>query len=253
MAQMRTPLQGVSNVVRFNRHFYLLALAALLIILLSGIFIKTLRLHSIILFAGAFGATLITLLVTYYVYDWSGLYDLFWLDDPDAKEKSRVLNINAGFDETSALLADKFKGSELMVFDFYDSKKHTEISIKRARRAYPPYPNTKQITTSKIPLGNESIDKVFAILSLHEIRNREERNAFFQELHRILKPDGRVFVTEHLRDAANFLAYNVGFFHFHSKKSWLENFQAAQLVIEKEIKITPFLTTFVLKKYDSPS
>ncbi len=110
-----------------------------------------------------------------------------------------------------------------------------------------------RITASKIPLGDNSTDIVFAILSAHEIRKQQERNVFFKELRRILKPNGQIIVIKHLRDATNFLAYNIGFFHFHSRKSWLENFRAARLEIEKEIKITPFLTTFILKKYDSPS
>lgn len=248
MAEIRKPFQGVWNVVRFNRHFYLFSGAALLLILLSGVFIESVRFYSTILFFIALGATLISLVVTFYVYDLSGLYDLFWLNDFDAKANGKIVNINAGFDETSGLLADKFKNSELIVFDFYDPTKHTEISIKRARKAYPPYPNTTQIAASKIPLGDNSADRVFAILSAHEIRSREERNVFFKELHRILKPDGRIVVTEHLRDAANFLAYNVGFFHFHTKKSWLENFEAAQFEVEREIKITPFISTFILKK-----
>ena len=246
---MRKPLQGIWNVMRFNWHFYLVAFAFLWLILLCGIFSETLRIFSIILFCAAFGATLITLLVTYYVYDLSGFYDLCWLKDFDAKAKDKIININAGFDETSQLLQNKFKNAELFVFDFYDPSKHTEISIKRARSAYPPYPNTKRINTSKTSLGNNSADKIFAILSAHEIREPEERNMFFAELHRILKPDGRIFVVEHLRDTANFLAYNIGFFHFHSKKAWLENFHSAQLEIEKEVKITPFITTFILKKY----
>jgi ubiquinone/menaquinone biosynthesis C-methylase UbiE len=219
-----------------------------LILLLSAVLIESLRFYSTILFFAALGAISNSLLVTYYVYDLSGLYDLFWLNDSVTKEKSKIVNINAGFDETSKLLADKFENSELIVFDFYDSATNTEISIKRARKAYPPYPNTKRIEISKIPLADDTADKVFAILSVHEIREAEERNVFFKELRRILKPDGQIFVTEHLQDTANFLAYNIGFFHFHSKKSWLENFQAAQLDIEKEINITPFLTTFILKK-----
>lgn len=246
MAQMRKPFQGVWNVARFNWHFYVFALAVLLLILLGGIFIESFRIFSAILFCAALGATLATLFVTYYVYDLSELYNLSWANDANTKEK--IVNINAGFDETSELIERKFENSELFVFDFYDASKHTEISIKRARKAYPPYPNTRQIDASKIPLADDSTDKIFAILSAHEIREAEERNVFFAELRRILKPNGRIFVVEHLRDTANFLAYNIGFFHFHSKNAWLENFHSARLEVEREIKITPFISTFVLKK-----
>ena len=248
MARLRKPFEGVWNVVRFNWHFYLLAGAFLLLILLLVVFYEPLRLYSLILFFIVAGTILISLAVTYYVYDLSGLYDLSWLDDYQTEEPGRVVNFNAGFDETSALLEGKFKSAELVVFDFYDPSKHTEISIKRARRAYPPHPNTARIETSNVPLDAASADKVFAILSAHEIRDQKERDLFFSELRRILKPDGRIFVTEHLRDAVNFLAYNIGSFHFHSKAAWLENFRAAGLRVEREIKITPFLSTFILKK-----
>ena len=40
-------------------------------------------------------------------------------------------------------------------------------------------------------------------------------------------PDGIVVVTEHLRDTANFLAYNMGAFHFHAHGTWLAAFAAA--------------------------
>lgn len=250
MEQMRKPLQGVLNIVRFNWHFYLLSFAALLTIVLLSLFLnETLRFYSIIFCAAIISSTLISLIVSFYVYDLSGLYNFSWLDDLKISPHSKIVNINAGFDETSVLLERKFKDCELLVFDFYDPLKHTEISIKRARKAYPPFPNTKQITTENLPLPDNSADKIFAILSAHEIRNEAERKTFFKELYRVLKPSGQIIVTEHLRDAPNFLAYNIGFFHFHSKAAWLETFRCAGFETEKIISITPFIKTFVLKKY----
>ncbi|MGI8467634.1 MAG: class I SAM-dependent methyltransferase [Pyrinomonadaceae bacterium] len=249
MEQMRKPFQGVWNVVRFNWHFYLLSgIGLLLVFLLSNFLNAPFRLFSRILFFLAVAVTSISLIVTYYVYDLSSLYELSWLKDLRRKENSKIVNINAGFDETSALLQTRYKDAELEVFDFYNPLKHTEISIKRARKAYPPFPNTKQISTNVIPLEDNSVDKIFAVLSAHEIRDKNERSNFFQELHRILKPKGQIIVTEHLRDTANFLAYSIGFFHFHSKRAWLETFQKAGLKIEREIKITPFISTFILEK-----
>ena len=71
---------------------------------------------------------------------------------------------------------------------------------------------------------------------------------FFKELNRITKNDGQIVVVEHLQDVANFLAYNIGFFHFHTKATWLKTLYAAGLRVQKEIKITPFITTFILQK-----
>lgn len=254
MGKMRKPFQGVFNIVRFNWHFYALSLGFLLLLTVSYNYVnEPFRLISAVLFFGIILTNFITLFVSFYVYDLSDLYKLNWLNDLETKEDSEIVNINAGFDETSELLKDKFKDSRLVVFDFYDPGKHTEVSIKRARKAYPPYPNTQQVATNCLPLADDSADKVFAILSAHEVRNEKEQKIFFTEIKRILKPDGQIIVIEHLRDAANFLAYNIGFFHFHSKRAWLKTFASSGLKVKKEIKITPFITTFILEKNGTSS
>lgn len=251
---MRKPFQGVWNIIRFNWQFYVLAFGFVLLILsFRGSFSATNLIVADILLFFIIGSTILSLLVSTYIYDFSNLYKLTWLDKLRHNENKKIVNINAGFDETSFLLKDRFKDCKLTVLDFYDPTKHTEVSIKRARKSYPPFPNTQQVKTSALPLQDNSSDKIFMILSAHEIRNEEERKSFFQELRRALSPTGRIIVTEHLRDTANFLAYNIGAFHFHSKASWLKAFQSSGLRVAEEIKITPFLTTFILDKNGATS
>ena len=246
---MRKPFQGVWNIVRFNWQFYVLAIVStIVLLLLRNNFNAALRAASDILMVLIIGSTLISLVVSCYTYDFSNLYNLSWLNNLPIKNNGKIVNINAGFDETSNLLKSKFANSELIVLDFYDPTKHTEVSIKRARKAYPPFPNTQQVKPTDLPLQDNSADKIFAILSAHEIRNEEERKSFFQEFRRVLSPTGQIIVTEHLRDTANFLAYNIGAFHFHSKASWLNAFESSGLRVVEEIKITPFITTFILDK-----
>ncbi|TMM57018.1 class I SAM-dependent methyltransferase [Maribacter algarum] len=248
MDTLRKPLQGVWNIVRFNWHFYILSIGlAMVLLYLSSI--QTVIPQEYMVFASLaiVSIILISLLASLYIYDLSGLYSLKWMDRLGLSEKNSIVNINAGFDETSELLVKRYSDAKFSVLDFYDAKKHTEISIKRARKAYPPYPNTLSITTDGVPLEDNSVDIIFAILSAHEIRNNAERIVFFKELKRALKPNGKIVVTEHLRDAPNFLAYTIGFFHFHSKSTWLMTFKNSNLKVSKEIKITPFLTTFVLQ------
>jgi ubiquinone/menaquinone biosynthesis C-methylase UbiE len=248
MGKIRKPFQGVSNIVRFNWHFYVLSLAAILFVLWANQYLESYRFYTNILLFFILTPTLVSLFVSYYVYDFSDLYKLDWLDDLFLFPNEKILNINAGFDETSVLLKEKYPNSELIVFDFYDPEKHTEVSIKRARNAYPPYPKTVTINTSKLPLMDNSIDIIFITFAAHEIRNDGERVLFFKEINRILTKNGNIVVTEHLRDLPNFLAYNVGFFHFMSKNSWYQTFENADLKIDKEEKITPFISTFLLKK-----
>lgn len=249
MDKMRKPFQGVWNIIRFNWQFYVLAFGFVLLILsFRGSFYATNLIVADILLFLIIGSTLLSLLVSTYIYDFSNLYKFSWLDKLRYNEHEKIVNINAGFDETSSLLKNKFKDCKLTVLDFYDPAKHTEVSIKRARKAYPAFPNTQQVKTTDLPLQDNSADKIFTILSAHEIRNEEERKSFFQELRRALSPTGQIIVTEHLRDTANFFAYNIGAFHFHSKSSWLKAFQSSGLRVAEEIKITPFITTFILEK-----
>lgn len=245
MEVTRKPLQGVRNIVRFNWHFYLIAFIAFtLLFLFQSSIPDQFRIFILSASIVAFLTMIISLVVSYYVYDFSNLYSLNWLPN---SEFNKVLNINAGFDETSQIIKSKFPNCELTICDFYDKGKHTEVSIKRARSAYPPLVGTIQVSTSSLPFKDNEFDYSLAILSAHEIRDKSEIVQFFNELKRVTKPNGQIFVTEHLRDFNNFLAYTIGFFHFYSKSTWNETFKLASLSIEREIKTTPFITTFILK------
>jgi ubiquinone/menaquinone biosynthesis C-methylase UbiE len=247
MGKIRKPFQGVFNIIRFNWHFYIIAVALILaLILLTNNLVKPLQMPIYVLCSLITLSTIISLFVSFYIYDLSGLYGLKWIGA--SKADKLIVNINAGFDETSVLLKNSFKNAEIVSLDFYDPIKHTEVSIKRARKAYTSYPNPRQVTTDDLQLADNSADKIFVIFSAHEIRDKSERILFFKELKRVIKPDGQIYLTEHLRDTANFLAYNIGFLHFYSKTTWLNTFQVASLTIKQEMKITPFISTFILTK-----
>ncbi|RNL50188.1 methyltransferase domain-containing protein [Pedobacter jejuensis] len=247
MEQIRKPFQGVLNIVRFNWHFYAIAIILILGMLYIANFFERPYIHFIYIFCSlSFASICSSLLASLYIYDCSGFYLLKWIDKNN--QEKIIVNINAGFDETSYLLQEKYKNAKLIALDFYNPLKHTEVSIKRARKAYPPFPNTMHTKTSSIALETNSVDKIFVILAAHEIRDEIERTNFFLELNRIIKPEGQIYVTEHLRDFKNFLAFNIGAFHFHSKSAWLQNFNNANLNIKKEIKLTPFISTFTLDK-----
>lgn len=243
----RKPFQGVLNIIRFNWHFFLFSfLTILLLFFLSSRFDEVYNIYFHLIISLIILPTAVSLIVSYYVYDTSELYSLSWLEEVSVANNTTIVNVNAGFDETSFLLQQKFKNSKLRVLDFYDSEKHTEISIKRARKAYPVYPNTIKIKTSHLPLPDNSTQLVFGILSTHEIRSDEERIEFFKEINRILHSEGELIIVEHLCNPLNFLAYNIGVFHFHSNSTWKTTFAKSNLSIKKEFSITPFLKGFIL-------
>lgn len=246
MEVKRSPFQGVLNIIRFNWHFYFIAtIIFVATFIFQNSFPEYARPWILGILVLAAMPMLVSLVVSFFIYDVSNLYTLTWV--PPCNDK-KVLNVNAGFDETSLILQSKFSNVDLTICDFYDEKKHTEISIKRARKAYPPHPETICITTNTLPFDKNTFDTTLAILAAHEVRDQKERIEFFKELGRVTKLDGQIYVTEHLRDFNNFLAYTIGFLHFHSKATWQETFTLADLTIINEVKTTPFITTFILKK-----
>ena len=246
MKRPRKPLQGVLNILDFNRHFYYFGAALIIVVLVVGFYFQwqstILIAASIIVLTGL----VLPLVVSFYVYDLSGYYQMQWLDRLFRKKNKlrQVVNIHAGFDETSAELEENLPNAQLQVFDFYDPKKHTEVAIRRARKKSRIHPSTISIHTNKIPLQSNSQDAVFLLSAAHEIRNFEEKVRFLRECRRITKENEPVILVEHLRDVPNFLAFHIGYTHFFSRKTWLKAFHAAGFRVIREKKHTPFLSIF---------
>lgn len=246
MEKQRKKFQGVLNILSFNRHFYVIGLGALTLLFATQYLAEWPHL----LFWGIVSiflyGLLMPLVVSAYVYDFSGYYQFRWLIKfiRDQERIKLVANINAGFDETSFIIREKFPRSDLKVFDFYDAERHTEPAIKRARKVSLTYPNTQQIASNSIPLRDSKVDIVFLLSAVHEIRSHAEKVSFLKECHRICKHDGKVIMVEHLRDFPNFLAFSVGFTHFFSRSAWHRAFQDAGFSTFRETKFTPFMSVF---------
>ncbi len=242
----RSAAQGLWTVVRFNWHLHLIALAVVAAPVVASCYLADLpKIVALVAAAGAFLSLLLSLAATWIAYDASGLYRFSWLDPLIAGAETGA-NLHAGFDETTRLLKFSFPSIDWRIFDFHDPAAHTEISIRRARRAHPPEPGTVAINTAAIPLPTGALDAAVLFLAAHEIRDSGERVRFFRELRRVLTPGGRVIVTEHLRDLPNILVYSIGAWHFHPRREWLAAFDAAGFGIAREFRNNPFITTFVL-------
>lgn len=249
MELKRKKFQGVLNILSFNRHFYVIGIAILTVIILSQLYFQWSETLLWIVISAFLYGLLMPLIVSAYVYDFSGYYNFDWLKslELDVSEVKLMVNINAGFDETSFILKNKLPKSKLQVFDFYNAKQHTEPAIIRARKVSLIYPHTLQIATDNIPLKTNSVDYIFLLSAAHEIRSFDEKIQFLKECHRICKPNGSVILVEHLRDIPNFLAFTVGFTHFFSNKTWIKAFRNSGFKTFKETKFTPFMSVFNFK------
>jgi ubiquinone/menaquinone biosynthesis C-methylase UbiE len=242
----RRNFQGVLNILSFNRHFYVFGLIVLAIIIISFLYFSWSTLLLWIIILSFLYGLIMPLIVSAYVYDFSGYYNFEWLKKynfTDVQGK-QILNINAGFDETSFIIKKHFPKSDLQVYDFYNSKQHTEPAIVRARKVSLVYPNTQQIASNVIPLKDNSVDLIFLLSAAHEIRSQDEKIQFLRECHRVCKPTAQIIMIEHLRDFPNFLAFTIGFTHFFSKSTWEKAFKEAGFTTFEEQKFTPYMSIF---------
>jgi SAM-dependent methyltransferase len=245
----RSRFQGVTQIIRFNWRMYAAGLLTLAIVgaVLPAIALpKWMALLLILGTVFAVGWLLMSVVVSYVVYDLSPLCRWTWLADV-SKNPLRIANIHAGFDEASATIRRLFVDAELRVLDIFDPREMTEPSIAVARSVPQEVP-AETADFRCLPLADASSDLVTLLLAAHELRSAEARIAFLREVRRALAPKGRVVLAEHLRDLPNFLAFGPGFTHFHSRRTWLANARAAGLMLVDERRITPFVRIFTFER-----
>jgi SAM-dependent methyltransferase len=245
--------QGVANIVLFNWPMYAGGL------IISGVAAYLARLNlprhwrvGAKIAAGlSFGYLANSLLASHCIYDRSWLYQWRWLRALLPQAPNRIVNVHAGFDESSVALQRLFPKAELKVLDFFDPTHHTEPSIERARRYRPAAIPAQRIDAASWGTEPNSADLILLFLAAHEIRRQDERVAFLRQASQTLAPGGSVVVVEHLRDRPNFMAFGPGFLHFHSRRTWLDSFTDAGLVVKRTFRITLFIHVFQLVRSDS--
>lgn len=251
MTRSRGKFQGVVQILRFNWPMYAAAVGLLTVGAVAATLIPLPRPLPALILVGLVVAGFwlaASLAAAYYIYDFSPLYRGEWLPPALRQQPERYANLHAGLDEFSDVLQKLFPASDAIVLDFFDPKEMTEPSIERARQEPASGMAAIRADFRSLPLPDEELDAAFLIFAAHELRNPESRLQLFNELRRVLKAEGQIVLVEHLRDAANFLAFGPGFLHFHSRPQWLIGITAAGLSVASEFPLTAFVRAFVLEK-----
>ena len=246
----RGPFQGTLQILRYNGPFYVFASVAALV---GAAVLFVVPLPAPLVFLGISGIALglwwvvASIAASWYVYDFSPLMRWQWVPGLLPRKPISWVNLHAGLDESTPALHHLLGGAG-EVWDFYDKETMTEPSIEKARRETPEDERAPSVRPDALPAPDNCKDAAFLFFAAHEIRDAHERDVFWGEIARILKPGGCVVVAEHLRDAANFAVFGPGFMHFLPRAEWLRLFDFASLEVRREWAITPFTRVFVLRK-----
>lgn len=242
-------MTGVEQIVRYNAHYYSAAIGtvASVAVLLRLRFLPPVPQMMLACSAGlVLFWTVASLLVSYYVYDYSGVTRWDWVPGALSNAPRSWLTLHTGLDTATGPLSRMFGGCYAAV-DIYRRDEMTEQSIARARVAQKTKCAAIRAALDALPFRDGAQDTVFLLFAAHEIRVGPRRRALFREACRTLSPSGQVLLVEHLRDWRSFLAFGPGCFHFYSRREWLRTADAAGLCVEREAAITPFVRCFVLR------
>lgn len=239
---------GTVKILRYNWPWYAFAL-----LLMGGVGIATaagLVPHpwkgaSIVVLALTLLWGLLSLAVSYVVYDASDVARGEWLG---AVSAGPIAVFHFGEDEATALVARRLPGAVPRSFDLYDPVHVGSPSLRRARSLAGLDDPRAPIALDHLPLEDGSVALGILAFAAHEIRTEDARVALFSELARILTSSGRLVVLEHLRDPWNFFAFGPGAFHFRSRGTWLRTFAGAGLEIARESRITLWVRRFELRR-----
>ncbi|MEG1591070.1 class I SAM-dependent methyltransferase [Chryseobacterium sp.] len=211
----------------------------------SSFFILILRVLSGLIILNIFAA----LLASYILYDNSDLYELNNLKGiVDWNKTENVVLVHASFDPLSKSLEEKYSNLNLTVCDIFGNRHEQEKGIETSKKIFPPNPKEIKIKPHQLPFEDHSQNVILAITALHEILDHDQRVLFFKEAKRVLKDDGLIVISEQFRDFTNFLFFNIGAFHFLSKKQWKKAISESGLKILENKKITPFANMLIVKK-----
>lgn len=245
----RGRFHGVAEIFRFNWPRYAAALgfiAAAWLTLRVGDFAGWLKGGAFVAMSLAIWWSIASLIASYWIYDCSRLMDWDWVKRELPGPVNRWLNIHAGLDESTASLRQFWPTATGETVDIFTPREMTEVSIRRARSER--VEACRRVDYRALPFEAGRFNVVFLLFAAHELRRSEARRALLTEVNRVLRPNGRLILVEHLRDALNFVVYGHGFLHFHSRRTWHADIAAAAFKVEREFPITPFVRILILRR-----
>jgi SAM-dependent methyltransferase len=231
------------KVIRFNWPKYAGALAIALAAAVSTVLGGPSPVTAALWMVGVPGAVwaVSSVAATYWSYDRGNVY---WRLADGLGDLGEWAAVHAGFDDSVPTLTSSIGRPPVAVATVAGP---AGPSLRRARAL------TGQLARPPDHAGARSLagltaDSIFVTFAAHEVRGLADQRALFGELRRALRPGGRLVITEHARDLANFAVYGPGAMHFQALATWFARAAEAGLSIESDTSITPFIHRLVCRR-----
>ncbi|MFP5342426.1 MAG: YndJ family transporter [Candidatus Limnocylindria bacterium] len=235
------------DVLGFNATPFILAPAAGVLALIVSLASLPLLARIPLAIAGvaAIVMTVAAIATIWWVFERSADRRWAWVTGQAGRPR-RWLNLTAGFDDSSAMLRRSL-GGEGRSIDVLDPTQGLERPLARARRRFPPPGPSVAPAAVDAAVDPGGADVVFLLMSAHEAHGNA-RTDLLRSAARALAPGGRIILVEHLRDAANVLAFGPGAWHFSSRDEWMATTRVAGLRLVDEARLGPFVAGFALAR-----
>ena len=210
----------------------------------------------IVLLSAVFFLMLAALWTAHRLYDTDGLQSddlLFAMSQ--AQPTDNLANIDLGLRQQAIMLSRHLTTGRITVIDVYNPQLATSAGLARARLQAPSTKQDPRLTWSDghislLPLPDASVTAVFMSQVLSEFGQHGDRQTLLREIRRILKPSGRLLVTEQTASWLNWLLVGTSSAKLQPAEYWRELLLEAGFDIHRQENIQGLLSCL---RADKPS
>jgi ubiquinone/menaquinone biosynthesis C-methylase UbiE len=163
--------------------------------------------------------------------------------------------IDLGLRQQAILLSRSLTTGKITVVDVYNPQLTTDSALAHARREAPPAKTDPRLVWydghfNLLPLPDASVEAVFMFQVLSEFNQHGDRQVLLREVRRILKPSGRLLITEQSASWLNWLLVRHGGANLQPVEYWQDLLQGAGFDILRQEQIQGLLNCL---RADKPS
>ncbi len=166
-------------------------------------------------------------------------YDLLF-DVAGLRPEDRSVHLTLGQRHRALGLARRLTSGHLAVVDVYNPQLVANSAVARARRQAPPPVTDPRLSWQEagldlLPFPNNSVRAVTLAYVVAEFWQLGDRQRLLTEIHRILRPEGRLVMIERVRNRAQWLSLGPAAWRLRPARYWRQLLAEAGFELQREL------------------